>query len=312
MMAAMLARSQTPPAMVLFANTGMETAQTYDFIDAVDRRILSPAGCPVVWLQFACDFNSEGKSTNRHPVIVDYESAARKGEPFFDFVRASKMLPSRRFRTCTETLKIDMMNKYSKPHFGYDDAEKAIGLRFDEPRRVARVRDRNDAQEKLRKRNDWHSIMPLAEWRKTRACVIDFWRKEGNLGLPFNLADDSVHLSNCEGCFYGRLGEQLRVAVENPARAAEWAKMERFVTDYRQGRPDLQRRKLPAQRVKWIEKNLNRLPNNADKTAMTFNNDWRWDNVIELAAQGGGGTLGLSPADFSAGGCADGECGVDL
>jgi len=78
---------------VIFANTGLEHHETYEFIHRIEE-----AWCEVVWLEYT--LNGENKHSFK---VVDYESASRAGEPFDKMLYKQKTpyLPNPVKRICT-------------------------------------------------------------------------------------------------------------------------------------------------------------------------------------------------------------------
>ncbi len=114
---------------VLFANTGEERAETLAFVDECATRW----GVNVRWLE---------RSADGGVVEVDFATAARKGEPFDQLLSERDMLPNVRARFCTTELKVRTMHRWLRDVAGVDDATTAIGMRADEPGRVASRRAR--------------------------------------------------------------------------------------------------------------------------------------------------------------------------
>ena len=87
---------------------------------------------PIVWLEYC---NEEPKFK-----IVDFKTASRNGEPFAAMIEKKKFLPNSVMRFCTTELKIEPINKYMKS-IGIKDFETFAGIRADEPKRVAKLRN---------------------------------------------------------------------------------------------------------------------------------------------------------------------------
>lgn len=85
-----------------------------------------------------------------------------------------------------------------------------VGLRADEPRRVARVRQRNLDDSDSSGCNDEYVYMPLANLDLTREDVNSFWSAQSwDLNLP-----DEAGLSNCVYCFLKGAGGLQKVHNE--------------------------------------------------------------------------------------------------
>ena len=170
-----------PGDVVVFANTGREDNATLDFVHECSQRW----GIPVVWLEYR---NNAPKYE-----IVSYETASRKDNPrpFDELLRAHKYLPNPTKRICTAEMKIKTIRRYirhSLKHKG--PIPTYIGLRFDEPERVARKKAQNAAGKES---EGWY--MPLYDRRITVRQRDEFWKHQG-----FDLAISSA-ADNCDYCF---------------------------------------------------------------------------------------------------------------
>lgn len=190
-------------AVVCFANTGKEEEATLRFVrDCAERWCV-----PIAWI--------ENREDGHGYAVLSFETAARNGEPFEALMRKRKLLPNPMTRFCTQELKIRAMARYLRDlgmvetvsegeHFSW------IGIRADEPRRVAKVtRDR----------------APLAVAGVTAQDVGDFWRSQPfDLGLPNNNGK-TMH-GNCDLCFLKPAAQVQALIAEKPERAVWWARME--------------------------------------------------------------------------------------
>jgi 3'-phosphoadenosine 5'-phosphosulfate sulfotransferase (PAPS reductase)/FAD synthetase len=184
---------------VVFANTGREHAATYDFLEDVERH-----WCPVTWLEY----RPSGFA------VVTADTASRDGQPFAELIAKRKYLPNPITRFCTSDLKVIPMRKYMAS-LGQDDFTSIIGLRADEPRRVARLR--SDPTRDI--------AMPLADAGVTANDVRAFWREQ-----PFDLRlpNDDPAFGNCDLCFLKGAARVERVIRAEPERAAWWVEQERL------------------------------------------------------------------------------------
>lgn len=116
--------------LVAFANTGLEHPKTLDFIE----RCSIEWGVNVNWLEYT---GKEGEKFKE----VNYATAARNGEPFAKLIEERKYLPNPIARFCTVELKIRTIDRWASSQKGMDEGHiELIGLRYDEPRRVHRVK----------------------------------------------------------------------------------------------------------------------------------------------------------------------------
>jgi hypothetical protein len=156
----------------VYANTGQEHPKTLEFVNNVDKYL----ELNLVWVE-AVIHHEERKGTTHK--VVNYETADRDGIVFEDMIKKYG-LPNQNFIHCTRELKLRPIHHWMKVN-GYKDCRQALGIRYDEYRRV---------------KNDKAYIFPLATiCRATKEDVLDFWSKQ-----PFDL-DLPEHLGNCTWCY---------------------------------------------------------------------------------------------------------------
>jgi 3'-phosphoadenosine 5'-phosphosulfate sulfotransferase (PAPS reductase)/FAD synthetase len=201
--------------VVAFANTGKEAAQTLDFVQECSERW----SVPICWLEY-----QRG--------VVDYATASRSGEPFAALIAKRKYLPNPVARFCTSALKIEPIAAYMAAE-GWPEFDTIVGLRADEPARVARVRSRNDSR-----------CAPLAEAGITRRDVIAFWQAQP-FDLRLSTGGGITALGYCDLCFMKGADLLLSVIRQEPARATWWMTQEAKIGGtFRSDRPtyaDMQR-----------------------------------------------------------------------
>ena len=137
-----------------------------DAADARFRPRLRPGTgtSPVVWLEY----DPAGESATEVPRRGPRGSASeRQGEPYEALLRERKYLPNPVSHFCTTTLKIRVMRDYARS-LGWEHWTNTVGLRADEGRRVARIR--ND-------RERWETIAPLHAAGVTKEDVTAFWAR---------------------------------------------------------------------------------------------------------------------------------------
>lgn len=117
----------------VFANTGLENEQTLKFVDQCDRAF----GLDVVWIEAV--INPEHMKGVTHK-IVNFETAARNGEPFEAFISKSG-IPNANKPQCSDRLKALPIEHYKKT-IGWKGCKHAIGMRVDEPNRVLSITKR--------------------------------------------------------------------------------------------------------------------------------------------------------------------------
>lgn len=190
---------------VCFANTGKEREETLDFVQACS----SHWQVPIVWLEY--DPTEENKLR-----VCGHNSASRKGEPFEALIAAKSFLPNPVSRFCTTEMKIRTIKRYAMQHLGWEYWQNAVGLRADEPHRVARIRNQKER---------WETIAPLYHAGVTKRDVADFWRAQ-----PFDLKLSNINGStpagNCDLCFLKKMPTIMGLIRENPSCADWWIEQE--------------------------------------------------------------------------------------
>ena len=100
---------------------------------------------------------------------------------------------------------------------GHEDYVTFVGIRADEQRRVAKMKNNKDIKE-----------TPLATAGIGVNDVLDFWSKQ-----PFDLDTVTVGgnslLSNCDLCFLKKADHLMGLIIDKPERAIWWANMEKKV-----------------------------------------------------------------------------------
>ena len=188
-------------AVVCFANTGKEDEATLQFVHDCEKNW----NVPIVWLEYC---NEEPKFK-----VVNFKTASRNGEPFEQMITRKKYLPNTFARFCTQELKIFPINKYMKS-IGIDEFVTFVGIRADEPRRVAKMK--NNVDEKF---------TPLATYGIGVNDVLNFWSKQ-TFNLQTITLDGNSLLSNCDLCFLKKTNHILSLIQNKPQRAIWWADME--------------------------------------------------------------------------------------
>lgn len=181
----------------VFANTGKENDKTLIFVDRCDREW----DLGVVWVEAVV--NGEGVACTHK--VVDFATAARKGEPF-KAVIIKYGIPNMNYLHCTRELKANPIRSYIQS-LGWAEYVTAQGMRADEPKRI---------------KPKPGVIYPLADtWPTTKAEVLDWWRnQEFDLGLK-------EHQGNCDGCHKKSITKLVRIAQETPQVFDWWGEMER-------------------------------------------------------------------------------------
>lgn len=187
--------------VVTFANTGKEHPATLEFVQECTERW----SVPIVWLEFRD--NEAGFE------VVDTASASRQGEPFEALIRKRKYLPNPVTRFCTIDLKIRIIHKYLRS-LGLSTEDNPVdmmtGIRADEPRRVAKIRNRKSTSE-----SKWATIvMPLADAGIGVQDVTDFWNAQP-FGLMLPTINGRTLEGNCDLCFLKGANQVYSIIVSD-------------------------------------------------------------------------------------------------
>lgn len=194
----------------VFQNTGKEREETLAFVAECARRW----GVPVAWIEWTGFVEGKAQRYCTYRVVT-FETAARHGEPFAALTRASNMLPNPVARLCTINLKMRASSAYMRAQ-GFEEWDSAIGIRADEPRRVARMMDPG------RDNSNGVPVLPLARANVTKADVLAFWRAQ-----PFDLQlDPQGDFGNCDCCFLKARQKIVRALITEPWRADWWIEQE--------------------------------------------------------------------------------------
>jgi 3'-phosphoadenosine 5'-phosphosulfate sulfotransferase (PAPS reductase)/FAD synthetase len=184
-------------AIVCFANTGKEDEATLQFVHDCETQW----NVKIHWLEYT--------SVDPKFKLVDFESAARNGEPFEELILKRKYLPNPIARFCTGELKVLTIDRYLKS-IGITEYATALGIRADEQRRAAKMTDK---------------LIPLVRANVTQADVQEFWKNSPfDLGLRFG--NGITPLGNCDLCFLKGQNQIMSMIADKPERAIWWASME--------------------------------------------------------------------------------------
>jgi 3'-phosphoadenosine 5'-phosphosulfate sulfotransferase (PAPS reductase)/FAD synthetase len=236
-------------ARVLFANTGKEDEATLEFVETCSVRW----DVPITWLEWR---NAEEAKDRLQ--VVTFETASRNGEPFAALIKKKNYLPNPVTRFCTVDLKIKPFANYCRHHLGWEYWDNMVGIRADEPRRVAKIRATpSDGVKGI------HRLMPLADAGIARADILKFWSEQDfDLKLPNH--NGVTYLGNCDLCFLKGASQISSLIAEKPERAIWWAAQEGTITNsgstnggyFRKDRPSYEKMlKYSVDQVDMFDKN---------------------------------------------------------
>ncbi len=197
---------------VVFANTGKENEATLRFV----RDCCVNWKVPIVWVEYLPDGDGWRQ--------VTFETASRKGEPFEALIQKRNYLPNPVARFCTVELKILRIADYMRS-LGHEEFEVLIGLRADEPTRLAKLRaDPSGGTRGIERR------APLADMGISRWEVGSYWKTAPfDLALP-NMGGVTME-GNCDLCFLKHSAIVMSLIAKTPAKAVWWAKQEHSITN---------------------------------------------------------------------------------
>lgn len=208
----------------VFLNTGKENEKTLQFVDRCDKEW----DLNVIWLESLINYE-KGKGTTYQ--IVNFESAARDGQPFEAMLKKYP-LPNNMASNCTRELKQRPIDAYLKDNYKDFEVIRIIGIRADEAHRKSIHAESENI------------IYPLCdEIPFNERMVRMFWEKQSfDLGLK-------DYEGNCDLCFKKSLKKRLTIIKENPEKAKWWLDMEKKYSSEEIPRFDLRTNKSIEQLI---------------------------------------------------------------
>lgn len=178
--------------LIVFANTGQENEQTLEFINNCDVYF----NFKTVWIE-AVQYHGERKAPNFK--IVDFKSAARRGEPFEDAI-IKYGIPNSKFKDCTRNLKQKPIEAYAKAQgWVLGTYDLAIGIRADEGDRMSTLAETR------------RIIYPLISHHPmTKPKINAWWNRQ-----PFRL-NLKGYQGNCKWCWKKSFRKHFTLISENP------------------------------------------------------------------------------------------------
>lgn len=189
---------------VVFANTGREKAETLDFVQECSERW----GVAITWVEF----DPDARHLTR---IVNHNNASRDGEPLRSAIhtRPTAHLFNAVSRYCTATAKLRRMQKFMRHWCGYTRWVSVIGIRADEPRRVAGNRARSGMDSQA-------IAMPLADAGVINDDVLSWWDDQP-FGLRLPVFEGETIGGNCDLCHL-KAEWKILVAMRRDPSLAQW------------------------------------------------------------------------------------------
>jgi len=180
---------------VLSCNTGKEEEASLAFGWEISERW----SVPITLLEYRPGAGFE---------VVTFETASRNGEPFEAVIaQRGGVLPNPRSRYCSSEMKTRTMHRYLRS-LGIEEWETMLGIRADEPRRVAKFRFNPHPETPAE-----YVRIPLADAFVSAHDVGAFWKAQPfDLQLPNNNGK-TMH-GNCTRCFLKPAAQILSLEKE--------------------------------------------------------------------------------------------------
>lgn len=195
-------------ALVCFANTGKEDEATLRFVDRCSKEW----DVPISWLEY--------RAAEPYFEVVGFDTASRNGKPFSELIKKKKYLPNPVARFCSEELKGRAIERFLGP----GEWETMVGVRADEPRRIAKLRARG-------------LLLPLFDAGITQKDVQEFWKSQA-FDLELEYRYGVTALGNCDLCFMKGPQQIAGLIKDKPERAIWWAEQEKAIgATFRNDRP---------------------------------------------------------------------------
>lgn len=200
---------------VCFANTGKEMPETLDFV----RDCQEKWGVDITWLErYAKEAPEDHKNKYLYETkVVDYETAARNGEPFMQLLKVKRYAPNPVARFCTVDLKIRAIRENLESEGWQTPFVALIGIRADEQRRAVKMHGKVESGQEC--------YLPLWLDGVTKEHIYDFWiNSDFDLNLPNN--NGVTDWGNCDLCFLKGHSKKMSIIRERPDLADWWIEAE--------------------------------------------------------------------------------------
>jgi 3'-phosphoadenosine 5'-phosphosulfate sulfotransferase (PAPS reductase)/FAD synthetase len=220
MMAALLPDS----TRLSFQNTGLEHPKTYEFLTRLEDALQRP----ITWLEWRPPEKYGDPPRMFRFEVVTRQTATYGGELFVGFLRAlatyrrlhkeaNPVAPWARSRICTAYLKHRIQDAWIQS-CGWDAYDSYVGLRADEPSRVAGLKARETQIRGFR--------MPLSDSGVIKSDVLRFWSQQS---FDLEIAD---YQGNCTGCFLKDQADLSRLMHEPETKAEVWYQLAEEFPDF--------------------------------------------------------------------------------
>lgn len=202
----------------VFANTGKEMPQTLEFVNDCSNHW----DVKIYWMElFNIIEDGKGPTENDRKWMfkykeTDYKNCSRNGEPFELVINHYNKLPNATNRFCTYLLKQRAITWFERTK-GLKNPDQLLGLRYDEPHRVHRIKSRNDKQDKF---------CPLYDEKITKETIKNFW-DNSNFDLKLKVVNGHAVLGNCDMCFLKGKQQTISIMKSRPELSDWWIEQEK-------------------------------------------------------------------------------------
>jgi 3'-phosphoadenosine 5'-phosphosulfate sulfotransferase (PAPS reductase)/FAD synthetase len=194
----------------VFADTGWEDRQTYDYL----REVLPKAIGPIDWVRHERTFTDE-----REQIALNLERRLGRYSSMVRLLLYQRMFPGKFHRFCTTHLKVKPIAEYIRAL--NDEVINAVGIRADESARRAEMPAMEYSE--AFKCDTWR---PILDW--SVQDVIDIHHRHGIKPNPLYLQGASR--VGCWPCIYARKAE-IRHWSKDEERVAIIRDLERIMTE---------------------------------------------------------------------------------
>lgn len=225
---AMMAALLDPKVILCFENTGREHEATLQFL----LRLEEALGRRIFWLEWRPPPRRGDPPKMFGFEVVTYETAHKRSGALFEGLlealadyRATKgkppIVPHQGLRICTAYLKHRVQRAFMRAcGVDIDDPqEQILGLRADEPARVARLTELETRARSYR--------APLSAAGIAKLDVHRLWSRQ-----PFDLEIEHDRQGNCGACFLKDDADRSRVLGEEWCDADWWIDLQRRYPDF--------------------------------------------------------------------------------
>lgn len=183
----------------IFANTGREMPATISFLYYFFRKFLD---VDITLLEANVRYDERASTSY---TIKSFSDLSMDGEPYIEVVKKYG-LPSIKFPHCSRELKQNPIKNYIRQELKLRNGEyvQAIGMRYDEPRRVQTISE---------------FIYPLYKYEVTKSVVNAFFQSPMLRNYTLDIEEFE---GNCDFCFKKSVNKLRQMYEKYPHRFLFW------------------------------------------------------------------------------------------